>query len=155
MILNVKKRIVILVVALTAFSHSASAQSLSGWPLTLQECSECHLAYQPKYLPMRSWRKILRNLDNHFGEDASLDNATARAIEKYLVKYAGDSPQQIALHGGMSSYMASIRPGTTPMKITNSPWFTWEHGPIGSRTRQYAESRPNIGTISNCTGCHR
>ena len=37
---------------------------------TLQECGECHMAFQPALLPAESWRRIMTGLSDHFGEDA-------------------------------------------------------------------------------------
>lgn len=106
---------------------------------TAAECSACHMAYPPAFLPKRSWQKIMSDLANHFGEDASLDASTARHIEKYLV---ANSPRDIR----------GVKSGETPMRITELRWFAHEHG---RRTRKRAETNPNIGSLSNCTACHR
>ncbi|MDH5218993.1 MAG: diheme cytochrome c, partial [Gammaproteobacteria bacterium] len=37
-----------------------------------EECSACHMAYQPGLLPARSWEKMMDNLADHFGENAEL-----------------------------------------------------------------------------------
>ena len=39
--------------------------------VVLKECGACHMAFQPQMLPKRSWGKIMSELPNHFGEDAS------------------------------------------------------------------------------------
>ncbi len=135
-----------ILVAGSALASQASAQNLAGWPLTRQECSDCHMAYSPLMLPMRSWIAIMNDLPNHFGEDASLDKATTDAIATYLVKYAADS------NGRSSPYLSSVNQNTTPMRITELPWFQREHG---TRTRANAANKPEIGSISNCIGCHR
>jgi hypothetical protein len=44
-----------------------------------------------------------------------------------------------------------LDPSVTPLRITDVPWFTRQHN---ARYRAYAESHPEVGTISNCTGCH-
>lgn len=36
-----------------------------------KECGACHMAFQPQFLPQRSWRLMMGDLANHFGEDAS------------------------------------------------------------------------------------
>ena len=43
------------------------------------ECSSCHMAYHPGLLPERSWRKMMAELDKHFGQNASLDAPAAKA----------------------------------------------------------------------------
>lgn len=92
------------------------------------ECSECHDAYNERLLPSDSWRKIMGDLDNHFGEDASLDNATRLKVETQLVSGSG-------------------RNGSGPLRISQSRWFKGEHR--GDITTHKAKS------WSNCTACHR
>ncbi len=60
-------------------------------PLTRTECSACHMAYPAALLPARSWTALMADLPNHFGEDASLDEASRGQIESYLVANAADS----------------------------------------------------------------
>jgi hypothetical protein len=107
-----------------------------------EECSACHMAYQPIFLTQRSWKAIMQNLSDHFGEDASLDEAVRKEIEDYLVANAGDAQRP-------------EKPGNSDqppvMRITELRWFNRVHGP---RARAYAEGHTNIGTISNCIGCH-
>ena len=57
------------------------------------ECSSCHMAYQTEFLPKRSWVKLMKqkSLEDHFGVDATLDEADRAEIEKFLVKNAGDN----------------------------------------------------------------
>ena len=59
--------------------------------LTKKECGACHMTFQPQLLPERSWKAIMDDLGNHFGEDASLDNDSAHHIEGYLVSNAADT----------------------------------------------------------------
>lgn len=60
-------------------------------PVVKEECGSCHLAFAPSMLPARSWQRMMGKLDNHFGDNASLDPATAEKITSYLVANAGDS----------------------------------------------------------------
>ncbi len=39
-------------------------------------CGAYHMAFQPQMLPERSWEKIMNELSDHFGEDASLGSRT-------------------------------------------------------------------------------
>lgn len=94
----------------------------------VKECSECHMPYSPRLLPSSSWRKIMGNLDNHFGEDASISNATRQKIERYLVSQSRSN-------------------ATGPIRISQSRWFRREHS--GDVTRYKAKS------WSNCMACHR
>jgi hypothetical protein len=53
-----------------------------------RECGACHMAYQPQLLPAKSWRRLLGDLSNHFGTDASLDEAARQEILAYYVAQA-------------------------------------------------------------------
>ncbi len=107
---------------------SGGGNLLSTDPTIVKECSECHIAYSPKLLPSSSWRKIMGNLDSHFGENASLDNATRAKIENYLVSKSSNN-------------------GDGPIRISQSRWFRREHN--GDITTHKAKS------WSNCLACHR
>ncbi len=129
------------VVAITV--ASALPAAASPWVVsnntTKTECSACHMAYAPGFLPKRSWQAIMGNLSNHFGEDASLDDASRQEITNYLVSQA---PTDVRGESSIS----------VPLRITQLSWYTNIHGP---RFTAYAQSHPSIGTLSNCTGCHR
>ncbi|HNG39593.1 MAG TPA: cytochrome C, partial [Accumulibacter sp.] len=48
--------------------------------LVKEECGSCHLAFPPSMLPSSSWQRLMAGLKNHFGDDASVDPATANRI---------------------------------------------------------------------------
>jgi len=98
--------------------------------ITAKECGDCHMVYGPEALPQGAWRKIMGNLPNHFGEDASLDAPTLKHIENYL------------LSGAPS--------GDGPIRITEQSWFASEHrGEVSRSSVQRAKS------MANCSACHR
>ena len=110
-------------------------------PATGEECSACHMAYPPSLLPARSWSAIMTGLDDHFGENAMLDEATRAEIEAYLTGAAGDA--------GGRSYRAAPA-DQTPLRITELTWFTREHGhEVSARMLEKA------GSMSNCAACHQ
>jgi Dihaem cytochrome c len=110
------------------------------------ECTACHMFYLPGLLPQRSWSAIMADLPNHFGGDASLDDATRQQIEDYLVANAADAG------GRQSGLLRGVSMDEVPLRITGMPWFKSVHG---TRARDFAKNDPAIKTISNCTGCHR
>ena len=98
--------------------------------VTAKECGDCHQPYGADALPQGSWRKIMTNLPNHFGEDASLDEQTRAHIENYLV--------------------SNSAPGDGPLRITETRWFVSEHNrEVSQRAMQRA------GSMANCAACHR
>ena len=115
-------------------------------PLTLEECSACHIAYQSGLLPQRSWVYTMDNLSDHYGEDASLSDAAAEDIIAYLIRSAMDAAST------NGRFMRGIGADEIPPRITEFSWFVSEHG---SRRFSQAENNSDIGSISNCTACHR
>jgi len=79
--------------------------------ITKDECSACHFAFPAAMLPQASWKKILRDLENHFGEDASLDAQTTQHIKEYLVARSGDAGflRACGLEGSLHSLSSSCR----------------------------------------------
>ncbi|OHC78632.1 MAG: hypothetical protein A3G18_06490, partial [Rhodospirillales bacterium RIFCSPLOWO2_12_FULL_58_28] len=100
-------------------------------PVTAKECGECHEPYSGNNLPAGSWRKMMANLKDHFGEDASMEEGAGKHVENYLVSTAG---------GG----------GDGPLRITETFWFKRKHG--GGEISSRALSR--VKTLSNCKACH-
>jgi diheme cytochrome c len=128
---------------------TASSQTMvpkGSGNLTATECSACHMAYQSGFLPIRSWKAIMADLPNHFGEDASLDEVARADIEAYLVATAADRK------GRNPRWLQKIPPDVAPLRISELPWFRNEHG---SRRLARAKNDPNIGSISNCVACHK
>jgi hypothetical protein len=109
---------------------------------TLKECSSCHMAYSPEMLPMRSWRKIMGDLANHFGESAALPEPTRADIEAYLIANAGDAPG--APYG--SFFVDGIPADVTPLRVTDTPAWNSVHGEIPDNI--FAKSK------ANCLACH-
>ena len=114
--------------------------------VVLKECGACHMAFQSQMLPKRSWQKIMDGLTDHFGEDASLDKATAEHIGAYLTANAADS-------GWWSGkFMRGVKDSMTPLRITEMPYWVREHNEEVS-ARDWKKSK--VKTKANCTACHR
>ncbi len=112
----------------------AGARLADADPAYLKECGACHLAFPPAMLPAASWRRMLGELDRHFGQDAALDEATRSRLEGWLVAQAGRP-----LDEG----------GGAPQRITRLAWFAHEH-----REASGAAARPSVRTLANCGACH-
>ncbi|NQV48154.1 MAG: cytochrome C [Rhodospirillaceae bacterium] len=117
--------------ALTTFS-GAQASGAIGYAsdaVTVNECGACHAPYGPRFLPAYSWNKIMGDLGNHFGEDASLDEASRKHILAYMV--------------GKNSI-------DIPIRITERTWFVRIHKKSVSQA-----DRAAAGKMSNCQACHK
>jgi cytochrome c5 len=112
------------------------------------ECGACHLAYQPGLLPASAWRRIMGSLDDHYGDDASLDGALSAQIRDYLISNAAErsalSRSRAFAHRGPS---AEALP-----RITDTDYFRREHYEIPGRL---VKGNREVGSFSNCQACHR
>lgn len=99
--------------------------------LTAKECGECHMAFQPALLPAESWGRMMDDLKNHFGDDASLPAAAVAEIRDYLTRNAG-------------------RGDGKETRITNQRWFAKEH-----KFRVDLRKDDKIRSPANCAACHK
>jgi len=56
-----------------------------------KECISCHTLFPPFLLPQKSWVSMMDTLENHFGDDASLDEKTTESIKAFLVQNSAES----------------------------------------------------------------
>ena len=113
-----------------------------------KECGACHMAFQPQFLPQRSWAQMMGDLSNHFGEDASLPEAKRAEITDYLVANAGD----VSSSREGRRYVKSIASNQAPLRITEVPRWIHEHrGEVPAS----AWTDPRVKSKANCVACHR
>lgn len=113
---------------------------------TKTECGSCHLAFAPSMLPASSWKRMMADLQNHFGDDASIDDATNAHITRYLVDNAADS-------GGRrysGKLMRGVSADSAPLRITELPKWKREHREVPDWEWKHKDVR----TKANCTACH-
>jgi len=112
-------------------------------PLVQEECGSCHMVYPAYLLPPQSWQKIMANLDDHFGENAELDDQTRNEIESYLTGVAQNvNYRRMSVRAG----------GQWPTRITELPGFKHEHDEIPSR---FIRENDKVSSLSQCQACHR
>ena len=102
-------------------------------PLVMRECGECHMAFQPGLLPADSWRRIMANLSDHFGDRATLPNEEVKTITSYLTKNAGRGDPNI-------------------LRITEQRWWRQEHRETHVSQSEWLQ--PKVKAKSNCIACH-
>lgn len=141
---------------LGVFILSVSSVSAADRPLTVQhpetrkECGDCHMVFPPNRLSMAGWKKIMTNLGNHFGEDASLNKDTVQKIEAFLVSKAFDAkdtyPAKLRLEAWKKKGIVD------PMRITETPGWQRHH-----KTAKYKRmsKEVNYERGSNCIICHK
>lgn len=113
----------------------------------VDECGSCHTAFAPGLLPMRSWHRMMNELENHFGEDASLDEPQYFAILKELETLASDGTYADMR---MRRISASIPPSQLPQRISETDFYKYTHSEIPADVWK----RSQVGRPSNCVACH-
>ena len=103
------------------------------------------MAFQPGFLPARSWKTMMSGLEDHFGDNAELDEADRQAIEIYLMANAADK----ASERRSRKFMKSIG-DSTPLRITEVRYFRSKHNEVPRRIVKHEK----IGSLSNCAACH-
>ncbi|MCP4896573.1 MAG: cytochrome C [bacterium] len=114
----------------------------------LSECGDCHFAYQPGLLPQRAWERIMESLDEHYGDDASLDETQAAKIRAYLLDNAADRADL----SRSRAFATELETGDALPRITNTNYFRREHYEIPER---FVQGNTEVGSFSNCEACHR
>jgi cytochrome b len=113
-------------------------------PIYFEECSACHVAYHPSLLPRASWRRLMAALEDHFGENASLDAKSEAAITAYLQENAAE-----AYDTKPANLFRRVAP-ETPLSIVATPFWIRAHIDIPDAV--FATS--SVGGRGNCEACH-
>ena len=112
------------------------------------ECGGCHFAYQPGLLPGQDWDRIMSALDEHYGDDASLDERQVADIRRYLLNNAADRADLSRAR----AFAAGSAAATELPRITQARYFRREHAEIPQRL---VGGNDQVGSFSNCQACHR
>lgn len=112
------------------------------------ECASCHFGFQPGLLPQNSWHKVMINLGNHFGTDASLSKEDYNAIYKYIMENSADKAMQYKRSNRIVNSLSYT--DKTVDAITKVPYFIKKHREIPKRLIVQDE----VKTLSNCAACH-
>lgn len=134
--------IAILLAAMNALADDRGLTAPAEMPAYYRdECGGCHVPYPPNLLAAGGfvsggWLPIMRDLRNHYGDDATLDEPTRQKIEQYLMDNAARSERRFGTR-------------STPPRLTKTLWFHRNHGTVKSR---FAD--PGVGGAANCKSCH-
>lgn len=115
-----------------ARGRTDGARGDPAWKTYAAECGSCHLAYPPRFLPAASWQRQLATLNDHFGQNAELDEATRKELSAFLTRWAG--PPR----------------GQAPLRITEMAFWRHEHDEISAPVFK----RKAVGSPANCPACH-
>lgn len=113
-------------------------------PAFVEECGSCHTLYPPHLLPNKSWQKLMANLEDHFGDDASLEEPTRSDIEKFLVENSAKNSTKEASFYILKSLKES------PIAITKTPYWKKRHKNIDKEIFKSSK----VKSKANCKACH-
>ncbi len=117
-------------------------------PVYMEECGSCHFPYQPGLLPARSWKKVMAQLEEHFGENAELPSEDAKTLTDYLLKNAADD----ANFKRSKKIMRTLYPDDTPLRTSETPYLMKKHRQLSPKMVQ---NNPDVVSISRCKACHK
>ncbi len=112
-----------------------------------ENCGECHLAYHPSLLPIRSWHRLLEEQHDHFGEDLFLTPDTVAALFEYA---KGNSAEQVSRELSWRT-LRSLAADTTPLRITELSYWREVHRDIDASAWEHS----SVSGKFNCGACHR
>jgi hypothetical protein len=110
-----------------------------------QECGSCHLAYPAGLLPERSWIKMMNGLNDHFGENAELEQRAHAEILTYLVENSAERGSRRS-----TKIAASIDTIDLPLRFTETKFFRIKHRELTEDKFKHS----NVLSRSNCQSCH-
>jgi len=116
-------------------------------PATAKECSACHMLYPAGLLPARSWRRLMSGLESHFGDNASLDEATRGRIADYLAANAADSS------GRAGKLLRELSSEVVPLRFSETPYFLRKHQK-NDRISPATLARQGAKSPADCKACH-
>lgn len=109
------------------------------------ECISCHTLYPPFLLPKASWEKVMDNLEDHFGDDASLEDDVKESIKAYLLKNAAENSTKESAYKGLKSIGDK-----DIIAYTDSEFWKKRHEEIDKEIFK----AKNIKSKANCKACH-
>lgn len=116
-------------------------------PVFVKECGSCHTAYAPGMLTVAEWKRVMTGLQNHYGDDASLDEPVRMGILRWLIDGAADGPEATRM---MRRIAEAYRASHDLPRITGSRLFRYKHDAIPDAVWR----RKSIARKSNCGACH-
>lgn len=112
-----------------------------------EECAtSCHSAFYPSLLPERSWKKILAGLDDHFGDNVTLDEKSRKEILDFLIT----SSAERSTTESSRKMLYSIKADELPDRVTDVAYWKYKHAEISGEVFK----RNAIMSKGNCIACH-
>jgi len=116
-------------------------------PEFYDECIACHTLYPPFLLPKKSWEVMMADLENHFGDDASLDEDVRLSVLEYLNDNAAETSTKESAFKAMDSMNDSKK---TLIAYTETPYWKKRHKSLDETMFK----NPKVKKKANCKACH-
>jgi len=113
----------------------------------VNECGSCHIAYPPFLLPEKSWVSMMATLENHFGDDASIDSQTNASIFSFLKNNSAETSNQKSAW----KILKSLKDNNSTIAITQTPYWKKKHRKIDKELFASKE----VKSKANCKACHQ
>lgn len=113
--------------------------------LFVNECGSCHTLYPPHALPKHSWISMMNDLENHFGDDASLEEKEHQNILNFLVQNSAETSTQ-----EMSFKISQSIGNNDIIAITHTNFWKHEHKSIPKEVFKHTQ----VKSKANCKACH-
>jgi len=110
-------------------------------------CASCHMLYMPSLLPARSWKKMMGELDNHFGDNAEMGANETAEISAYLQANAGDKVEN---HYAIAMTNL-LKDDETPLRITDTAYYKFLHDIVSPAM---VTGNPKVTSFARCSTCH-
>lgn len=111
------------------------------------ECAtSCHNGFNPTLLPAGSWRRVMAGLDDHFGDNVSLEPEINKEILDYMVAASAERSATEA----SKKLLYSIDAGLPPLRITEISYWKKKHSGIDPKVFEMK----SVVSRSNCVACH-
>jgi cytochrome b len=118
-------------------------------PIFVEQCGDCHKIYPPFLLPKASWGKVMRDLDNHFGEEITEANIT-KSQQSTIKAFLYANSAETSTRESAVKIMKSLEK-RRPKAITKTPYWRETHKDIP----RSAFKTKKIKDKSNCIACHK
>lgn len=112
-----------------------------------QACASCHMLYAPSMLPSRSWDKMMKGLNHHFGDNAEVEKQTRQEISEYLQRNSADHVENIYSQG-MKEF---LRPDDETLRISETKYFKLLHDVVKP---EMVSGNLEVRSIVRCEICH-
>lgn len=127
-------------------NHSRSVDYAAMNQNFANECGSCHAIYPPFLLPKQSWTLMMGDLENHFGDDASIETEQNEEITNFLRNNSAEH-----FDTKVAQKIIAEQKDPNNIAITKNKYWIKSHATISAKTF----AQPSIKSKANCFACHK